>query len=311
VPAGAAVDLGPLVPVDVYERAVQETLGRADVDALIAIYACIGDCDPEVVGRAIRRGVRRAERETGVAKPALLCLIGGAAAVHAQRDQEERARRDEDASGHVDDDARSPAGRRTFPLYRFPESAALALAQAVQYAAFRGRPAGRLRWFEDVDAASARQDVAASLAAAGGEALVLDGEPARRILGFFGIRGAPEVPGGGPPLRVEIRSDPSFGPLLRVERTPGAAVVRITPLTDNEVREVIAAAGVPASAAVEELLARVSQMIEELPWLTAMDCGVDVSPNGASAHASGARLTFHVPAAALPRMTSDSVELRR
>jgi len=312
IPAGAAVDLGPLVPVADYEGAVQETLARADVDALIAIYACIGDCDPEVVGRAIRRGIRRAERGTGVPKPALLCLIGGAAAVHAERDEEERARRDEDASGRVDDDARGPVGRRSFPLYRFPESAALALALAVEYSAFRSRPAGRLRWFEDVDAASARQEVAAMLAEAGGEAIAVDGERARRILGFFGIRGAPAAgSGGGSPVRLEIRSDPSFGPLLRVERPDLPAIVRITPLTDNEVREVIQAAGVPASASVEELLARVSQMIEELPWLTGMEAGLDLSPNGATAEASAARLTFHAPAAALPRMTSDSVEIRR
>ncbi len=147
VGAGAAIDLGPLVPVDAYERAVQQTLERDDVDALIAIHACIGDCHPKVVGRAIRRGVLRAERRSGLSKPTLLCLIGGAADVQAHRDE----------------DARAAASRRVFPSYRFPESAALALSRAVQYAAFRRRPAGRLRWYEDVDAAAARQEVTGML----------------------------------------------------------------------------------------------------------------------------------------------------
>ncbi|HEX4439534.1 MAG TPA: GNAT family N-acetyltransferase [Thermoanaerobaculia bacterium] len=299
VPQGAAVELGPLVPAEAYEHAVEETVARDDVDALIAIHACIGDCDPEVVGRAIRRGIRRAERESGVVKPALLCLIGGAAAVQAHRG---------DIRPSTDGDAAGPPGRRTFPSYRFPESAALALSRAVQYAAFRSRPAGRLKWFEDVDASAARKEVAVRLAEAAGGALVLEGDPARRLLETFRIP-TRAAAAGGSRFRVEVRPDPSFGPLLRVEAPARPPVVRITPLTDNEVRQVVETAGLPALPAVEELLARVSQMIEELPWLAAMDAEFAASEDGASAVA--VRLTFHAPAAALPRMTSDSVEIRR
>ena len=50
--------------MEAYERAVQETMEHGDVDALIAIFACVGDCDPNLVGRGIRRGVLRAERRT-------------------------------------------------------------------------------------------------------------------------------------------------------------------------------------------------------------------------------------------------------
>ena len=279
VPAGAAVDLGPLVAVEAYERAVQETLEREDVDALIAIHACIGDCDPKVVGRAIRRGVRRAERETGHTKPALLCLIGGAAGTEAHREEDDR-----------------PAdSRRLFPSYRFPESAALALSRAVQYSAFRHRPAGRLRWFEDVDATGARQEIAALLDAAGGETLRLDGEAARGILRLFGIRTEPPAAGAAP-WRLEVRSDPSFGPLLRVERPPAPPVVRITPLTDNDIREIAQAAGLPASPAVEELLGRVSQLIEELPWLTGMEAEAAAGPGEAEVTlGADASLAFLVP----------------
>ena len=299
VPAGAAVDLGPLVAVDAYERAVQATLERDDVDALIAIHACIGDCDPNVVGRAIRRGIRRAERETGVSKPALLCLIGGIAGEQAQRD----------------DGTRAAGSRRVFPSYRFPESAALALSRAVQYSAFRSRPAGRLRWFEDVDAASARQEIAAMFEGAAGDTLALEREAAHRIVRLFGIRNgtaASTETTGREGFRLEIRSDPSFGPLLRVERPPAPPVVRITPLTDNDIREIVEVARIPAGPGVEELLARVSQMIEELPWLAGMEAVVTPGADAAAAPALGAdlRVSFHVPRASPTSLQAAAVVSR-
>lgn len=279
VPPGAAVDLGPLVPVDAYERAVQATLEREDVDALIAIHACIGDCDPKVVGRAIRRGVRRAERETGLEKPALLCLIGGAAGVSAHREV----------------DAQAAETRGGFPSYRFPESAALALSRAVQYSAFRHRPAGRLRWFEDIDATAARQEVAARLEESEAGRIELGGEGARGLLRHFGISTGPAAPAGEDGgFRLEVRSDPSFGPLLRVGRAGAPPVVRITPLTDNDIGEIVEAAGLPSSPALEELLGRVSQLVEELPWLSSMDADVALG-RGVDAPASvgeGVRLEF-------------------
>ncbi len=286
VGAGAAIDLGPLVPVDAYERAVQQTLERDDVDALIAIHACIGDCHPKVVGRAIRRGVLRAERRSGLSKPTLLCLIGGAADVQAHRDE----------------DSRAAVRRRVFPSYRFPESAALALSRAVQYAAFRNRPAGRLRWYEDADAGTARQEVMGMLEAASAETLRVEGESARRILGLFGVRteaapaASPAVPADR--LRLEVGSDPSFGPLLCVRRPGKPPVTRITPLTDNDIGGIVEAAGMPENCGIEELLGRVSQLIEELPWLSEMEadllCAGEASGGGAALGA-GASIAFFVP----------------
>ena len=124
-----AIDLGPLATVEAYERAVQEMMEHGEVDALIAIFACVGNYDPEVVGRGIRRGVVRAERKTGVSKPALLCLMGATGAVQFGVE----------TGGET-------AARHVFPSYRFPESAAQALARAVQYSAFRAQSGGRLLW---------------------------------------------------------------------------------------------------------------------------------------------------------------------
>jgi acyl-CoA synthetase (NDP forming)/RimJ/RimL family protein N-acetyltransferase len=279
-----AVDLGPFVTVDAYERAIEQTMQDDEVDALIAIYACLGDCDPEVVGRAIRRGVLRGERESGVSKPALLCLIGGAPG----------------AVQYGVEGAGTARSHRVFPSYRFPESAALALSRAVQYAAFRRRPAGRLPLYEDVDAAAARQEVTAMLDVASGEAMRLEGEPASRILRFFGIqaRVLPSPPRPVPAERtiLEVGSDPSFGPLLRIRRPGKAPVVRITPLTDNDIREIVETAGMPGDCGVEELLGRVSQLIEDLPWLSGMEAEIACPEQAPRAAVLGdAWIGFSVP----------------
>jgi acyl-CoA synthetase (NDP forming)/GNAT superfamily N-acetyltransferase len=252
-------DLGPLATVEAYEQAVERALAHAEVDALIAIFACIGDCDPKLVLRGIRRGAVRAERATGMAKPVLLCLMGAAGAV---------------ATG-VDASA-EPTSRQVFPSYRFPESAALALSRACQYAAFRRRPAGRLRWYEGADPGAARREVQAALGGSAGAERWVEGEAAWRILGHFGIApGTPEAGGSpGEGWSLEVRSDPSFGPLLGLSRPGSEPVFRITPLTDNDIREIQEAAGLPPDSSLSEVLGRVSQLIEELPWLTGLEAEV-------------------------------------
>jgi len=248
-----AIDLGPLANVSAYEQAVKEAMENDAVDALVAIFACVGDCDPKRVGRGIRRGVIRAERITGVSKPALLCLMGAAGAVQF---------------------GGAAASRHIFPSYRFPESAALALSRAVQYAAYRAQAGGRLLWYEEVDAATARQEVKALLDSASDEVLWLEGAHAGNILRHFGIQTG-SADAGSPAAdaeraTLEVYSDPSFGPLIRLARAGKAPVVRITPLTDRDVREIVETVQIPIECGVEELLGRISQLIEELPWLCGM-----------------------------------------
>ncbi len=256
------VDLGPLATVTAYEQAVQRALEHDEVDALIAIFACVGDCDPNTVGRGIRRGVLRAERNTGVMKPALLCLMGAAGAVKIGAE----GRGGEAGTRHV------------FPSYRFPESAALALSRAVQYAAFRRQPGGRLTWFEGIDSNTARQEIKTMLDSSVEDVLWLEKEGAWKILQYFGIQigTSDELPASQDAERatIEVRPDPSFGPLIRVLREGKPPLVRITPLTDHDVREIVEAADIPTECGVEELLGRVSQLIEELPWLCSMQAEI-------------------------------------
>ncbi len=256
--AATALDLGPLATVEAYEASVQQAVEREDVDALIVMFACVDGCDPKVVGRGIRRGVVRAERVTGVQKPVLLCLMGAAGAVQVG----------------VEGASDSASHHHVFPSYRFPESAAQALSRAVQYSAFRSQPGGRLMWYEDVDAAAARQEVTGLMETSTDRELWIDGERAWTILRLFGVssRGndpRPVMTEAGA-VTLEVQSDPSFGPLLRIASSGAAPVVRITPLTDLDVREMLDAADVPADRGMEQLLGRISQLVEELPWLFAM-----------------------------------------
>jgi acyl-CoA synthetase (NDP forming)/GNAT superfamily N-acetyltransferase len=251
------LDLGPLAKADAYEHAARQMMENADVDALIAMFACVGDCDPQSVGRGIRRGILHAERITGVSKPALLCLMGAAGALTF--------------GGET-------GVRRVFPSYRFPESAAMALSRAAQYASFRNQPAGRILWYDDIDPGAARQEVKAELDAASGKSICLEGERACNLLRHFGIRtdaaDGLQASEGAERTNLEVRFDPSFGPLICLLRAGEAPIVRITPLTDRDIREMVEIVRIPAGCGVEELLGRISQLIEELPWLCGMQAEI-------------------------------------
>jgi acyl-CoA synthetase (NDP forming)/GNAT superfamily N-acetyltransferase len=265
------VDLGSMATADMYDRAVQEALEHAEVDSVIVLFACVGGCDPKPVARAIRRAAIRAERSLGQAKPVLLCLMGAAGAVHVAEDMA----------------AVLPGPRRIFPSFRFPESAARALARAVQYAAYRRQPPGQILWYENVDAGLARRQVEELVAnaAPGGPPIEATGEAAAKLLACFGVAveeagAGDEMPEGGG-LCVAVRSHPDFGPLLGLGNQSRCLVERITPLTDSDAAGMVQAVGVThGSPEIRELLGRLSQLIEELPWLWEMKARVIVRGSG-------------------------------
>ncbi len=247
------LDLGPLATPEAYEKAVQTALEHEDVDALLVSFACIGECTGEPVARAIHRGYVAAETTTGFAKPTLLCFMG----LHGALQPVSPAQ--EDAPHHV------------FPTYLFPESAPKALAKAVRYAAFRRQKAGTLAWYDDTDAAAARAAVKAALEAAGRdhELVWIDKERAHSILKHFRIPVA-SFEKDGPAMSVVVHPDPHFGPLIELFVPGIKPIIRITPLTDRDIEETVAAAGLQDGNDVGELLGRISQLIEEVPWLAAL-----------------------------------------
>jgi hypothetical protein len=252
---------------------------------VIAIFLCVGECEPQLVARGIRRGVIMAEARGSTAKPVLLSLMG--------------------TSGLVDltsGERPGGSGRQVvFPSYRFPEAAVRALVRAVEYAAYRRQPPGRLVWREDVDPAGARQKLEESLLSVpmrSGRAW-LEGETAASILGCFGIAVAPAEGGDGRQARLcrlTLRSHPDFGPLVRVRRGGRSGVERVTPLTDQDIRGMLEGVGLPGTGSEAELLVRLSQMVEELPWLVELQGSLVPGNGGGAALAAGVRLAFTKPA---------------
>jgi hypothetical protein len=66
---------------------------------------------------------------------------------------------------------------------------------------------------------------------------------------------------------VGVRAHPNFGPLIGLQTEGRPAIERITPLTDQDVRGMLEAAGLAPGEKEAELLCRLSQLIEEVPWL--------------------------------------------
>jgi acyl-CoA synthetase (NDP forming)/GNAT superfamily N-acetyltransferase len=287
VSRSVSLGLGALAGAEDYRTAVQHALEDPQVDAAIVIFLCVGDCDPELVARGIRRGVISAAQAGGAAKPVLVCLMGATGLVRF-------AFEGKGAVGY----------RKTaFPSYRFPEAAARALAHVAAYAAYRREPPGRIVWFDDTDAAAARTKLEGLFAAGAedGEPRWLDRQNAAEILGCFGIAVAHAAAAreGVQRLDLAVRQHPDFGPLIVIGRAGQPATVRITPLTDQDVRGMLKEVGVPPEQPQAELLCRLSQLIEEMPWLYELHAEILESdrPTGmVPALGAGLRIAFTRPA---------------
>jgi hypothetical protein len=196
------------------------------------------------------------------------------------------------------------ADRQTaFPSYRFPEAAARALAHAEAYAAYRREPAGRLVWYEDTDPAEARKMLEAALvgvvADTGPQSLTR--KQAGEILRCFGIPVLSGARGGDETGRLElsVRPHPVFGPVVVLGRANQPSVVRITPLTDQDARSMLKMVSVPPEGHEVELLCRLSQFIEEMPWLVELHAELEESGRGEAGLAAlggNLRMAFTRPA---------------
>jgi acyl-CoA synthetase (NDP forming) len=140
--AGNPIDLVASVDPAEYKHCLELLLASEEIDAIIAIYL------PRVSGTsgAIAAAMRDVAKSTSHQKPVL--------AVFVQPDAAPREL--------------SQDGIR-IPAFRYPESAANALAGAVQYEQQRQRPEGRIPHFADVRAADVRKIVERALEQLGSE----------------------------------------------------------------------------------------------------------------------------------------------
>ena len=284
LPAGSVLDN----PVDMlagataahYRAGLAALLRDPGVDAVIAISI------PPLAetADAVAAAIAEASREQP-ARPVVTCLA---------------------AAGGV------PPGLRASPLgipnYAFPEAAALALARAARYGAWRREPAGVVPDLE-LD-----RDAVRSLARASGEGWMAPGS-LERLLALHGLRfqdGAPGREGCDAFLRVV--SDPTFGPLVAfglkgayVELFQDVAY-RITPITDRDAREMLRGMrGYPLLEgwggrapvdieALQDAILRVSAMVESIPELAEMELDpLRVLPPGDGVLVLGAKARLESP----------------
>lgn len=209
--AGNPFDLSAFATPEDYRGAIRRAL-VAPFDALLVVFAPLGTSTAGEVGAVLGEEVVRA-RAAGFSGPVLGCFTGAHAPLYA--------------------------GDERLPSYRFPESAARALARAYTYARWRREPVGTLPSFDDLDLPKARALLRAKRSQGGGW---LSPDEVTTLLGAFGIplpsgRGATDEAGAvaaaealGFPVALKLAtgeinlSDPLAAPKL--DLTDGAAVRR-------------------------------------------------------------------------------------
>ncbi|HEU4741098.1 MAG TPA: GNAT family N-acetyltransferase [Meiothermus sp.] len=250
-------DLGSAATPEQYRETAAKVLADPAYDSAMALFVPMGFASTEAVAEALRQALAEA-RAAGSGKTVLTCFMTGGR-------------------------PRVFIGNEQVPVYRFPESAARALSLAVQYARWREQPLGEILDFEPQEEqarALVRQAAKGTLAA----------EPTRSLLAAFGLTlqtlltpqsgeesASDAQPSSHPAtaanlhLQVSVRHDPLFGPVLSLELTglplgPQLLATRITPLTDKDALEMLQALkGHADLSALQDLLLRVSRLVEELP----------------------------------------------
>lgn len=258
------------LPIDArpehYATAVQQVLDTANVDAVIVICVPTGT----VTEQELAQLLSQAWQQSGGAKPVLSCFLPQYGVPSGQP-------------------VETNTSQAALPLFRFPESAARALAHAATYSAWKRRPPSPIPALTDVDAEAARK----VLDTARGPGW-LQPEETRALLAAAGLHlsDTPQAP-GATELVVRVVEDPSFGPLIGCGLSGAAAEVLpevlqdrafcITPLTSADAQELVRSIrGLPllttdhdqsASGldAIVDVLLRVSWLVEEFPEITQLE----------------------------------------
>ncbi|HWE14232.1 MAG TPA: GNAT family N-acetyltransferase [Solirubrobacteraceae bacterium] len=215
----------------------------------------------------------------------------------------------------------TPAELADVPGFPFPEDAARAIALAARHGVWRAGPEGRY------PEPGCRPDEAAAIISeelAAGRGWLSPGR-ARALLSCYGlplIAEGPSVQPMAPPaveLIVGVVHDQSFGPVLACGAGGAAAgliqdvAVRIMPLTDIDAAEMIRSlktfplldgyGGAPRCdiAAIEDVLQRISAMVQAHPEIDELDCNPLVAgPHGATIVGARIRVAASEPPAPVP-----------
>jgi acyl-CoA synthetase (NDP forming)/GNAT superfamily N-acetyltransferase len=188
---------------------------------------------------------------------------------------------------------------RKIPAYGTPEIAVRALARAAGYGAWRAEPRGHVPDFPDIETAEARALIRDSLDQDSphpdsSHQGWLAPEQTASLLRCYGLPLA-DLPPAGTELTVRVTDDHMFGTLITLGRrqppqpawpAPPADrdAARLTPLTDRDAAQLIAAAGLAGrvpSGPLADLLLRVGRLADELPEVTELELSpVIAGPDG-------------------------------
>uniref|UniRef100_A0A7C2FT51 GNAT family N-acetyltransferase n=1 Tax=Thermus islandicus TaxID=540988 RepID=A0A7C2FT51_9DEIN len=223
------VDLGSEAREEDLRKALEEAL-RGEAGSVFLLYVPMGFAREEAVMRLVQ--------EAKTDKLFLACLMG----------------------------PEGPRARLLGPavLYRFPESAAIALVRAWAYRRFREEPLA-FPDFPDLRLAEARRLLEGKK--------VLAPEEARALLQAFGL---PLGEGEGLHLKLHAAPHPLFGPVLTLLLpTPlGDQVLglRLAPLTEGDARELLKPLeGHTDPGPYREIILRVSRLLEEFPQVERLE----------------------------------------
>lgn len=264
-------DLGAFTSEVHYETAVKNSLINENVDAIFVGFACIGNCTIDKVVDAINRGVNDAEKQTGIEKPVLLCLMGATGTISAYDKLNEN---------------QAESKKRKFPAFRFPELAVNAFGKIVQYVEFKKQPLGKLIWYEDVQSIEARNFIKNILDKKKNknDEIHLDDESIKNLLTYFGIQISNENYEKDFLITLQIKTDSLFGPLIKIIKSKSQsvdenelAIIRITPLTERDLNEIIQLMKLENYLGTIEVIGKLSQMIEEIPWLWSFETKIILS----------------------------------
>lgn len=255
------INLGFDALAEGYRQTIPLVLRDESVDALVILYVPVGVSDQGSILQAIEDSIEQADAEGTPPKPIVANFL---------------------STGDYLVDYIETASRR-IPVYPFPEQAIQALAKATAYGDYLNREQGHAPDLDDVDTEMARSIVRHANCEG-----ALSPEVCKQVFTAMGITGlVTEDPdfSGRLALRIDIRTDPLFGPVIQLGRVFTGSVepvylqaaVRITPLTNVDALEVAqtvadweAVCDTTFLAKFSDLLLRLSRLVEEVPEITSL-----------------------------------------
>lgn len=275
---GPTIDLGFEALAEGYRAVLPQVLRDEAVDAVVILFSSVGPSEENAVADAILeaaldvRAHAAQHPEQHVVKP----VVGNFLTTGTQGVR--TIRRDD----------------VTIPIFPYPEQAVHALARVANYAEYVHEPGGHIPDIEGIDTALARSLVRSWLL--NNDTSELPRESVTSLLEAVGIpfhaegtlgegRHQPAVT-TGISIGVNVALDGLFGPVLRATLPDLTHRTALIPLTDVDAARLTHHPDLhaPLPEAMEQLLLRVSRLVDEVPEIRRLKFTVelDTTPDGSA-----------------------------